>query len=232
MSVNRAQRRISMIFGGAAGATLGALFIAAMWIDDTGPIVWRDWADAIIIVVFPGALGAYAGLRIAAWGKGPPRTEDWFAVIRKAMIVVLTLGALGTFMLAELSFYRDVEYSEYRRVAPSFEYTWIHLRAGSWTVEVTRPLQRKTKPWEYSYRKRWLTLEFGVGFRERYWRSRGTLLIPFVLFAAYPTIALIRGPLRRWRRGRRGLCVNCAYDLTGNVTGVCSECGTHFGKRP
>ena len=45
-------------------------------------------------------------------------------------------------------------------------------------------------------------------------------------FASYPVLAFIRGPLRRWRRRRRGLCVNCAYDLTGNVTGVCSECGT------
>ena len=29
-------------------------------------------------------------------------------------------------------------------------------------------------------------------------------------------------------RGRRakGLCVACGYDLTGNVSGVCPECGT------
>lgn len=35
----------------------------------------------------------------------------------------------------------------------------------------------------------------------------------------------LRGPLCRWRRRRKGLCVECAYDLTGNVTGTCSECG-------
>jgi hypothetical protein len=28
------------------------------------------------------------------------------------------------------------------------------------------------------------------------------------------------------RRQRRGLCPNCGYDLTGNVSGVCPECGT------
>ena len=32
-------------------------------------------------------------------------------------------------------------------------------------------------------------------------------------------------PLRRLRR-KRGLCVKCGYDLTGNESGVCSECGT------
>jgi uncharacterized paraquat-inducible protein A len=40
---------------------------------------------------------------------------------------------------------------------------------------------------------------------------------------------------REWRaiavneqedRRRRGLCVKCGYDLTGNTSGVCPECGT------
>jgi len=46
-----------------------------------------------------------------------------------------------------------------------------------------------------------------------------------VLFAAYPSVAFIRGPLRRWRRRRRGCCIACGYNLTGNVSGVCPECG-------
>ena len=51
------------------------------------------------------------------------------------------------------------------------------------------------------------------------------LWVPFALFSTYPFIAFIRGPLRRWRRRRRGLCLKCGYDLTGNVTGICPECG-------
>ena len=61
----------------------------------------------------------------------------------------------------------------------------------------------------------------------------GSITIPIwfliVAFSAYPSIAFIRGPLRRWRRRRRaapGHCQECDYDLTGNVSGVCSECGT------
>lgn len=49
------------------------------------------------------------------------------------------------------------------------------------------------------------------------------LLIPACL--AYPAIAVIRGPLRRYRRRKRGWCIHCAYDLTGNVSGTCPECG-------
>jgi hypothetical protein len=56
------------------------------------------------------------------------------------------------------------------------------------------------------------------------------LVVAFALFAIYPVIAFIRGPLRRRRRQRKGLCVRCGYNLTGNVSGVCPECGTEAGK--
>ena len=61
-----------------------------------------------------------------------------------------------------------------------------------------------------------------------------TLLIPcwmpFVLLAAYPCIALVAGIIRRrrekLRRQNEMRCLQCGYDLTGNVTGVCPECGS------
>ena len=43
--------------------------------------------------------------------------------------------------------------------------------------------------------------------------------IPF--FAFYPLFTLVRGPVRRWRRKRRGRCVKCGYNLTGNESGLC-----------
>ena len=54
-------------------------------------------------------------------------------------------------------------------------------------------------------------------------------LLP-VIFAAYPIIAFVRGPLRRrWHRAK-GACLRCGYDLTGNVSGVCPECGADIGQ--
>lgn len=41
----------------------------------------------------------------------------------------------------------------------------------------------------------------------------------------YPTVAFIGCRARRWRRRRRGLCVKCGYNLTGNKSGRCPECG-------
>lgn len=57
------------------------------------------------------------------------------------------------------------------------------------------------------------------------------LYIPFAGFVGvliYPSIPFVR---RRWRR-RRGQCVRCAYDLTGNTSGVCPECGTPIATEP
>ena len=74
------------------------------------------------------------------------------------------------------------------------------------------------------------TVKWNSGLR--YYDVHFPLWMPFVLFAAYPTIAFIRSPARRQRQRRKlGLCVKCGYDLTGNVTGVCSECGTEVEPR-
>ena len=32
----------------------------------------------------------------------------------------------------------------------------------------------------------------------------------------------------RQQRYRDGLCMTCGYSLTGNVSGICPECGTHI----
>lgn len=55
--------------------------------------------------------------------------------------------------------------------------------------------------------------------------------LPAPLFAAYPLWCFYRGPWRRRRRKAKGQCLRCGYDLTGNVTGVCSECGATI-ERP
>jgi hypothetical protein len=55
---------------------------------------------------------------------------------------------------------------------------------------------------------------------------RISLWVPAMLLGAYPASILIGGPYRRWRRRRQGVCLNCAYNLTGNISGICPECGT------
>jgi len=52
-----------------------------------------------------------------------------------------------------------------------------------------------------------------------------------VLLSFYPVIEYTRGYLR-YRRMGVGLCENCRYNLTGNTSGVCPECGTPVENAP
>ena len=47
----------------------------------------------------------------------------------------------------------------------------------------------------------------------------------------YPTLAFFRGPVTRLRRRALNCCVPCGYSLTGNVSGICPECGSAVPRR-
>ena len=60
------------------------------------------------------------------------------------------------------------------------------------------------------------------------WRSGWLLRVPFwflCLVALLPTLSRMVRARRRIMRARRHRCTSCAYDLTGNASGVCPECG-------
>jgi hypothetical protein len=68
------------------------------------------------------------------------------------------------------------------------------------------------------------------------WRQRASpdnkmtrpLVVPywcFALPAVFPTLSVLRSRCRRRRYTTLGQCVYCGYDLTGNASEVCPECG-------
>lgn len=61
----------------------------------------------------------------------------------------------------------------------------------------------------------------------RYVQGNVGVYLPLWPFAA--TMALAWFIRRRRDRLRTGYCIDCGYDLTGNVSGRCSECGTIIG---
>lgn len=67
------------------------------------------------------------------------------------------------------------------------------------------------------------------GFPYHYSQIRRHIICPFwmvfTLSAVVPALVIRAAVRRRWRRRRRGHCVSCGYDLTGNTSGVCPECG-------
>ena len=53
--------------------------------------------------------------------------------------------------------------------------------------------------------------------------------LPIISIAVYGLLTHRFGPANvECRRRRKGLCLKCGYNLTGNVSGVCPECGTKF----
>ncbi len=131
-------------------------------------------------------------------------------MIRQAIIAVVTFAALWIGLFCSVSAFRN--WSVF-----SFGVVGVEIGSGALIVSYGGAfVTGDTLPWVNPHLYR---VARGA------WVLTVPLWIPFVLFAAYPTVAFIRGPLRRWRRRRKGLCIDCGYDLTGNVSEVCSECG-------
>ena len=146
-------------------------------------------------------------------------------MIRKAIIVAMTLGAVGTFA-AHLSSQRTIRHS-----------TLVSSRYATFGISTTRGRLRlcllnypeKEGPfwaWEVPIWEGFHYRRFALTAQETYWELSFPTWSAIAFFAAYPTIAFIRRPHRRRKRRRTlGLCIECGYDLTGNESGVCPECG-------
>lgn len=56
--------------------------------------------------------------------------------------------------------------------------------------------------------------------------------VPVVVFGLLPTMVAAARIAPLFCRTRSGLCATCSYDLTGNVSGVCPECGARVAIPP
>lgn len=81
---------------------------------------------------------------------------------------------------------------------------------------------RRSLPGRYSPGPRTIRLDYG------HWYGTFPLYLPFVLIAIISAYAHLPILLRRSRQ-MRGECAICAYNLRGNLSGRCPECGTAIG---
>ena len=62
------------------------------------------------------------------------------------------------------------------------------------------------------------------------------LVVELVILVSVPPICaivvhnVVAGPLRRASLRKPRLCLGCDYNLTGNESGLCPECGTEIAK--
>ncbi len=165
-------------------------------------------------------------------------------MIRKATIVVLIVAAVSTGALWLLVAPAPDGFLLSKVTTPQFRLTHrqgelVLSHGGVLKNKLPGVIDGHVREWRspgFLYTRYWtaptnLPYINGRSLSVRYW-----FLI--LLLNVYPAIAFIRGPLRRWRRTQRGLCGTCGYNLTGNASGMCPECGEKLarhvreGRRP
>ena len=161
-------------------------------------------------------------------------------MIRKATIDITTLIALWLMISWPWSYFEFIELPIYDTLTypkePSGGELFIHPRFWQGRLRIRYCEVVPGAPIQSKYRGPFLGFYYQYVTDSRY--KAGTfkewnLYIPIWFFlllsALYPTIIYIRyfrGPFIRNRRKMKGLCLRCGYNLTGNVSGVCPECGT------
>ena len=154
-------------------------------------------------------------------------------MIRKPIIIVLTLAAGLTLVLGAASYFLS---AHWLACSVPDAYDWS-LRAGLREGTLSITCSRRAQPSEHRQYFDWHRYGLRISSYLRVTGLQGAdaelgesrIEAPFwlaaFLLSTYPLVVFVRGPMRRWHRSRSGLCLCCGYDLTGNVTGICSECG-------
>ncbi|UCG16466.1 MAG: hypothetical protein JSV19_00205 [Phycisphaerales bacterium] len=172
-------------------------------------------------------------------------------MIRKALIVILTTLAVATVLLwwghsGGDKPLKKVEWSgENRSLYLATNRGGLYVNYLAYTVSAVSPKETwiidSPQDWPIPARVRLLS-KYSTSDRRGHPELRslhhvffgspvGNVWFLTVLFSIYPAIAFIRRPLRRYRRRRKGLCAKCGYNLTGNVSGICPECGEPTADR-
>lgn len=153
-------------------------------------------------------------------------------MIRKLIIVALS-SSTALVVIAWVASY--ISPTNLKYLYPDGSTYSLHSNNGKFEVARWYPVAPTTKP---RPEVRWVFARFmyvSALFRSDYgngppaYCAQGVAVPFWFLFAstaAFPTLAFIRSPLRRYHRRRNGWCITCGYNLTGNTSGVCPECGT------
>jgi hypothetical protein len=174
------------------------------------PTIRRVFVIAMLIAAAGTGVLWGVSLRMRLSVDAPPTNRTW---------VVLGVAG-GQVMLGWVRW----TYPEYTTLREDF--ADIRTRARRDLADAMAP----SSGWRFSSMREWHFGRFAFG-----WDEGSGVMTRFVaglplwavlaLFMLYPAVAFLRGPYRRYRRRVAGRCVRCGYDLTGNVSGVCPECG-------
>ena len=174
-----------------------------------------------------------------------------FRIFSVVMAVACAFLAIQVLLIGLVSFGGEVTYSlshrnwdelvwdlfadrVFRADKGDFQFMWaMQSKRKDGDPLYTKFHSDEKSEWGVLYYRKEMQVQTAMSASTNYFRqvklTTVTVGVPFWLlfipFATYPAIVFIRGPYRRYRRRKNGLCLKCGYNLTGNVSGVCSECG-------
>lgn len=201
---------------------------------------------AIIILLTLAAVGTAALGIVSYWGPEPWFLElgddgwlsaDAFRGHIAARYLLLKAGPAQFYLLPELDgdwLEKGVPFDEAELCLDSprdlYNDEWVDERLRQHVLRARRRLPLYSfiiRPRDDSY-QRMSSLPDGTLYRSYVVEVVFPLWAPFIVLSIYPIIAFIRGPFRRYRRRKKGLCIQCGYNLTGNTSGICPECGSEI----
>ena len=151
--------------------------------------------------------------------------------------LVLVLGAVGYWQRLKIEWWSRTNSRLYGVNAGFAEGTvWLCWYRSSEIPPGSRDVEKEMLGlyylWSYSYMG--LTYQCSDGSRRTVNDARATSLqAPFWLLGTmlllYPASSLTVRTFRHLHRRKTGRCLGCGYDLTGNVSGRCPECGEAVG---
>ncbi len=151
------------------------------------------------------------------------RTLKWAGVATCALLALgWILGSFGT-----LLWISNNNLSAVQLLGPDFK-LWVPLRqpAGGAKLMYWNRYHHFRRSRDYS--AWWPHWEPNRRVNSDWFYLMVPLWIPLLIIAVPTAILFWRGR----RRARPGFCVQCGYDLTGNVSGRCPECGTPVERKP
>ena len=166
-------------------------------------------------------------------------------VFRKMLLVILLVTLVGSAALWVRSHWWSTYFvSEMRCVNHSYQ-CWVSLRHGVLTTTFFHhglpicAIARKGIYWEASSTPEQPSVDTILRSFVRWrwqWQTGKNIFIeipmwlPTVVLSLYLYI-MIRRIARTHSRRRQNHCLNCGYNLQGNVSGRCSECGTAVSSK-
>lgn len=149
--------------------------------------------------------------------------------LHRTLVILLSLGASGLLIAGVVDrygvpvYWRSGAHPDYHR--PTLHVGFRHLLRPHVIYLRKAPVGGPNVAPRFWFRAGiWISID-KYNYGARVYDIHCPLWMPVALLATYPLIVLIRSPARRRRyRRKRGLCIQCGYDLTGNTSGRCPEC--------